>query len=497
MTKTLFQSFPKIFLGNVPLWYKQLIIFFLIINPIIWNANETVAGWVLVIEFIITLALALKAYPLQPGGLLVIEALLIHMTTPESVWHEIEHNLPVIMLLLFMVAGIYFMQDILRYLFTKLLLGVKKKISLAFAFCLTAAVLSAFLDALTVTAVIITVSLAFYGIYHKVESGKHFDDGHDMTDENAIRSGAPLPQFRSFLRSLLMHAAVGTAIGGVCTLVGEPQNLLIGHLAEWHFGEFALRMTPVTIPVVITGLVTCLLLEKFKLMDYGATMPIEVRNILEDYRQYQEDKMTQRDWAALWVQAAGGILLTLALAFHVAEVGLIGLGLIIFITALTGKVEEHQIGHAFVEGGPFLGLIVVFFAVVAVIHDLHLFTPVINWVLTLDTDIQPGMFFIANGLLSAVSDNVFVASIYATEVQTLYEAGSMTIEHRNELMVAINTGTNIPSILTPNGQAAFLFLLTSSLAPLVRLSYLKMVRLALPYFVTMSIVGLLAVIYLL
>ena len=25
-----------------------------------------------------------------------------------------------------------------------------------------------------------------------------------------------------------MHGAVGTVLGGVCTIVGEPQNLLIG-----------------------------------------------------------------------------------------------------------------------------------------------------------------------------------------------------------------------------------------------------------------------------
>jgi NhaB family Na+:H+ antiporter len=30
-----------------------------------------------------------------------------------------------------------------------------------------------------------------------------------------------------------MHGAVGTALGGVCTLVGEPQNLLIAERAGW------------------------------------------------------------------------------------------------------------------------------------------------------------------------------------------------------------------------------------------------------------------------
>ncbi|VFT26996.1 sodium:proton antiporter [Pseudomonas aeruginosa] len=41
----------------------------------------------------------------------------------------------------------------------------------------------------------------------------------------------------------------------------------------------------------------------------------------------------------------------------------------------------------------------------------------------------------------------------------------MSREHFDTLAVAINTGTNLPSVATPNGQAAFLFLLTSSIAP--------------------------------
>ena len=72
----------------------------------------------------------------------------------------------------------------------------------------------------------------------------------------------------------------------------------------------------------------------------------------------------------------------------------------------------------------------------------------------------------------------------------------LTREQFDVLAVAINTGTNIPSVATPNGQAAFLFLLTSALAPLIRLSYGRMVIMALPYTVTMSITGLAALWYL-
>ena len=141
-------------------------------------------------------------------------------------------------------------------------------------------------------------------------------------------------------------------------------------------------------------------------------------------------------------------------------------------------------------------IISVFFAIVGVIHDQHLFQPVIDFVFTLDPHSQVPVFFMANGVLSAISDNVFVATVYVNEVYAALEAGAITREHFELLTVAINTGTNIPSVATPNGQAAFLFLLTSALAPLIRLSYGRMVIMALPYTVTMSVTGLLALWYL-
>ncbi len=49
------------------------------------------------------------------------------------------------------------------------------------------------------------------------------------------------------------------------------------------------------------------------------------------------------------------------------------------------------------------------------------------------------------------------------------ESGAITLKQYELLAVAINTGTNLPSVATPNGQAAFLFLLTSALGSLIRL----------------------------
>ncbi|NWB94041.1 sodium/proton antiporter NhaB [Pseudomonas agarici] len=489
---SLSSAFAHNFLGHSPRWYKASILAFLILNALVlWRVGPVAAGWLLVVEFIFTLAMALKCYPLMPGGLLLVEALLLRMTSPETVYDELLHNFPVILLLMFMVAGIYFMKDLLLFLFSRLLLRVHAKALLGLLFCFLSAFLSAFLDALTVTAVIISAAVGFYSVYHRVASGNDPRQDSDFSSDHQLPSlhHADLEQFRAFLRSLLMHGAVGTALGGVCTLVGEPQNLLIGHEMGWHFSEFFQKVAPVALPVLAAGLVTCVLLEKLRWFGYGTLLPDNVRAILAAYAREDDAERTPRQRAALIVQGLAALILIAGLALHVAEVGLIGLLVIVLITAFTGITDEHRLGSAFKDAMPFTALLVVFFAVVAVIHDQQLFVPLIHWVLSLPADRQPGMLFIANGLLSAISDNVFVATIYITEVKQAFASGQMNREHFETLAIAINTGTNLPSVATPNGQAAFLFLLTSAIAPLIRLSYGRMVWMALPYTVVMGLLG--------
>ncbi|MBF8999970.1 Na(+)/H(+) antiporter NhaB [Vibrio nitrifigilis] len=501
MPISLGNAFIKNFLGKAPDWYKVAIIAFLIINPIVFFLiNPFAAGWLLVVEFIFTLAMALKCYPLQPGGLLSIEAIIIGMTSPEQVKHELVNNIEVLLLLVFMVAGIYFMKQLLLFIFTKILLGIRSKIALSVAFCISAAFLSAFLDALTVIAVIISVAVGFYSIYHKVASGQQYNaSGHDHTKDEQITeiTRDDLEEYRGFLRSLLMHAGIGTALGGVTTMVGEPQNLIIADQAGWLFGEFILRMAPVTVPVFVCGILTCILVEKFHLFGYGAQLPTNVRQILVDFNLEEQKTRTNQDVAKLIIQGLIAVWLIVGLAMHLAAVGLIGLSVIILATAFTGVVEEHSLGKAFEEALPFTALLAVFFSVVAVIIDQNLFTPIIDWVLHIeDKGTQLALFYVANGLLSMVSDNVFVGTVYINEVKTALMHGVISSDQFALLAVAINTGTNLPSVATPNGQAAFLFLLTSALAPLIRLSYGRMVIMALPYTIILAVVGLFGIVFL-
>lgn len=488
----MFNSIYNNFLGAAPSWYKNTILGFLAINPIIYLVLDSIGlpsgfilGWIILIEFIFTLAMALKCYPLQPGGLIALEAIIMGLTNTGQIYYEVEHNLKVILLLVFMVAGIYFMKDFLLFIFTKLLISIKNKRVLSLLFVFSAAFLSAFLDALTVMAVLIAVAVGFYNVYKSVAE----------KEEGFAESSEDFVTFKSFLRNLLMHGAVGTALGGVSTTVGEPQNLLIASVADWSFIEFFIKMLPISFPVFIAGLITCYLIERFSLFSFGTQLPDHIRQILYDFDRKASSERSKSQNVKIITQALVAVILVFSLAFGLAAVGLIGLMIIVLLTAFNGVIEEHELGKAFEEALPFTALLVVFFAVVAVIHDQHLFTPVITYVLSLKQEIQIPMFFMVNGVLSMISDNVFVATIYISEVKAALDSGAIGREQFDLLAIAINSGTNLPSVATPNGQAAFLFLLTSSVAPLLGLSYLRMVLMALPYTFVLSLVGVLSVIY--
>jgi NhaB family Na+:H+ antiporter len=256
-------------------------------------------------------------------------------------------------------------------------------------------------------------------------------------------------------------------------------------------------MLPISFPVFIAGLLTCYLIERFSLFSFGTQLPDHIRQVLYDFDKKESSGRSQSQNMKIITQALVAVILVFSLAFGLAAVGLIGLMIIVLLTAFNGVIEEHELGKAFEEALPFTALLVVFFAVVAVIHDQHLFTPIITYVLSLKQEVQIPMFFMVNGVLSMISDNVFVATIYISEVKAALDSGAIDREQFDLLAIAINSGTNLPSVATPNGQAAFLFLLTSSVAPLLGLSYLRMVLMALPYTVVLSVVGVLSVIYIL
>jgi NhaB family Na+:H+ antiporter len=486
-------SFMELFLGPTPMWYKQAVIAALVLNvPAYFILGPLVTSWIILFEFIFTLAMALKCFPLQPGGLLALQVLALGLTDTYHVYDEVLHGLPVILLVVFMVAAVHFLREMLFKFINKVLLGIRSRVIMNFATVVVVAVLSAFLDALTILAILIALTTTFYLVYERVitkvgrEPGLPSDDSH--IEESHLED---LEAFRGYLRGLLMHGAVATAIGGVSTLVGEPENIVIGSHTGWDFVTFFLVNAPATMPTLVSGFIMCILLEKIRpfgrFFGYGNELPENVRTVLADEDSRIQESETDRDRLIIKIQICVFIVMVVALSLHLAEVGLIGLGIIILASSMLGETNEHEIGKAFVEGLPFASLLVVFFAIVAMINDQEMFTPVMEWVLSMDGRMQVFMVFLTNGALSAISDNVFVATIYMDQISPLLEQGVLTRELYDAQSVAVVMGTGIPSMSTPNGQAAFLFLLMSGIAPKIRLGYIQMVFMALPYFIITTI----------
>jgi NhaB family Na+:H+ antiporter len=267
------------FLGKTPNWYKYTILGFLIVNPLVFLfISPYVAGWLIMLQFIFTLAMALQCYPVPAGGLLALQAVIIGLTKPETIYAEIVANLPTLLLLIFMVAGIYYLKDVLSLVFTKIFLVFRPKWQVSLVFCLVTALASSFLDALTMLAVLIAVCFNFFAIYHRA-AGAYSDDPKSQ-------ASVEFDEFRGFLRNLIMHSAVGTALGGTLTLVGEPQNMMIGTRMNWDFYDFFCHCGIIAVPVAISGFILCPLLEIFRFPGFGYQLSDKIRQlIVNDYEK--------------------------------------------------------------------------------------------------------------------------------------------------------------------------------------------------------------------
>ena len=459
-------------MDKAPDWYKAFLIGILVLNPLLLITCGTFwTGWAVLSEFLLILVFSLQCYPLFPGGILAVEVLFLKMTPVASVMKEIHGNIDVIMLLIFMVPGIYFMKPLLSWIFMRLFAITRNKVVLSLIFLFIGAFLSAWLDALTVVAVMITVCVAAKDLH-----------AHAGTETQQDRE-----EFDGFLRNLLMHGAIGTALGGIATLIGEPQNIIIGHYAGWDFQDFYLKMAHFSIPLQLLGLLLCWGLERFrmKVFGFGYQLPERVAAAFEIQAREALSRETHADRTKLVIMAGAFVCLMLALAFQIAPVGVIGLGLLICLPLLTGQTDEHRIGGAFAESMPFAALLVVFFVIVAMIETTGIFHPITAWALQAQGKGQLYSFFTASGILSSVSDNVFVGTIYVHQAYNAFTQGLVDATQFERLCGVINAGTNIFSIATPSGQAAFLFLLTSAIARKIGLSYIRMFLMSLPYAVVL------------
>ena len=223
-------------------------------------------------EAIVTLAMALKCYPLQPGGLLAIEAVALGMTTPRDVYHETTANFSVILLLMFMVAGIYFMRELLLVIVHE---AARRRA----------------LEALLLDRVHDRRGRAL-GVPRRPHGHRRRHRRRDRpvrgvpplrvgtrasttTTTTTTTSSSTIPLRGDLERSALPAEpddarAVGTAMGGLATLVGEPQNLLIGEPPDGTSASSSCDAAELDARRSCVGLATAALLERTRWFGYGA-----------------------------------------------------------------------------------------------------------------------------------------------------------------------------------------------------------------------------------
>lgn len=475
------------FLGNAPTWYKASVVGFLLANALLAaTAGGALVGWVLLAQFVFCLWHARRCYPLQPAGLLALEAAALGLTGTDAIYTATLENLPVVLLVVFLMAAAYFLREILCAALVRVLLAHRSKSLLAAGTMFAAALLSALIDALSLAALALTASGAVYAVYHQAASGGPPDEGQTDDDEDPPHS--ELARFRAFLRSLAMHGAIGAAIGGAASATGEAANIVLGSAAGLPAVAFSLQLAAVSLPALGAALLTCWLLERYGRFGFGTPLPDGVRAVLSDWQAGQRRSRDGAARAVLTVQACGGALLLAGLVLRVTEVGVVAVGVLIVQTALNGVTEEKRLGHAFEAGLPFTALLVVLFAILAVVREQALFEPAFEAALAMAGALRELAVFALGGALAAFSDGVFVASEALESLLAARATGALTGGEFERLIVALAAGVNLPSVLAPGGHVAFLLLVTSSFARLARLSYPRMVWMALPFAFVLSVV---------
>ena len=168
------------------------------------------------------------------------------------------------------------------------------------------------MDALTVTAVLISVTLGFYKIFEK------------NFKENRI-SELEFDQGKAFLRDIIMHGAVGTALGGVCTIVGRTSKFINCYQSKLGFyGVLLENGSSNNASIVFWPIKLCLNREvkNFLVMALNYHILEELKLLI--MLRKLEQKRTPLQKLHLIIEAVLGICLIFALAFHVAQVGIIG-----------------------------------------------------------------------------------------------------------------------------------------------------------------------------
>jgi Na+/H+ antiporter NhaD/arsenite permease-like protein len=180
-----------------------------------------------IVIFLFTYALIsgrrLKVLPLNRPAAALLGAVLMVVTgvlTPEQAYRAVDYNTLVLLLGMMLISAYLCLAGFFDWSADWILQHAKTPQALLLYLIITSGVLSAILVndtvCLMLTPLVVTV---------------------------IVRGRLPLPPY-------LLALAMSANIGSVATLVGNPQNMIIGHLSKMHF----LRFSAALLPAAVAGL---------------------------------------------------------------------------------------------------------------------------------------------------------------------------------------------------------------------------------------------------
>jgi Na+/H+ antiporter NhaD/arsenite permease-like protein len=136
--------------------------------------------------------------------------------------------------------------------------------------------------------------------------------------------------------ALLIPEMLASNVGGISTLIGTPNNILIGSFAGLSFNDFLRNLTPGVLMVQVA--ITLYALWVFR-RHYESTSETESRRLLEILRENAQ--ITE----PLVLRRAGGVFLATLLLFIVGE----QIGLVPAVTAMLGAAGTLLVVRADIE----------------------------------------------------------------------------------------------------------------------------------------------------
>ncbi|WP_412732519.1 SLC13 family permease [Minisyncoccus archaeiphilus] len=345
---------------------------------------------------------------------------------------------------------------------------------------LMSAIGSAFLDQITMLFIMIG---GLSSIYYVVKNSGNFNQ-EEMTSINGV------------IRMLIYTAFMGSLIGGTATPIGEPQCYRIAEiLGITDFGQFFMMMYMIFIGCGLALLTEILILTRFRIGEYAFRWPDSEK--LSSTLKENSLNLPNREKASNYIQLGAFLVFVLALLLLAAHINIFFLGMVAFggMMMLQGKNREHYISHSTGEVINLILVLLALYGIATALAQQGIILWIVLQILALPFFMQLLLIFLAAGMISSFSDNVFVATIMVTALLIALGANVINMTAFVSLTIAMLAGTTLFSFFLPIGNAGGLCILMHPFCnEEIGLDFKKMFLFGLPLIPVMAIVSLIIIV---